>query len=48
MDPLRERLIFYEAVVDMQLTTTTGNLASEVALAGLITFRVKPVIVGQV
>jgi hypothetical protein len=31
----------------MQLTTTTGNLAVESTFAGLITFRVKPVIVGQ-
>ena len=31
----------------MELTTTTGNLASELALGGLITFRVKPMFVGQ-
>jgi hypothetical protein len=41
-------LVCYDAVADTSLTTTTGNLASESAFAGLITFTCKPVIVSQV
>jgi len=36
------------SVGDVQLTTTTGNFIPRSVLVGLITFRVKPVVSGQV